>query len=98
MEGVRYTIDMKGTVILLGYPDLDKDFSFCGKSQGFDTYGEFMNAHGYELKSNGTYRIPSGTDFDTQKEIEKVKHDDLDALILTRAAKLIKANTRKGKR
>lgn len=95
-EPIRYAIDMKSTVILIGYPDLDMPFEYYGRGTDTKTYHSFMRKHSYFLKSNGTYAIQgnqSADGYDERKrELYRKMHEDLDALIIHEARTLIEAH------
>lgn len=89
MEKIRFAIDPSQNVILIGYPQLDRPFTFYCEGTEYRDYADFMLKHGYS--NNGRrYSIPRSLNTVKQvREIEKAHDEDLASLIEKKASELI---------
>lgn len=90
MSELEFAVDASDNVVLIGYPELDRPFSYYyGKS-----YKQFMNKMGYDYKVGnnrlgGGYVHKPGMSVREKTELDNRKNQILRELIIPKAKELI---------
>ena len=95
-DGIQFAVLVTNEVVLLGYPKLDKPFTYYSQGR---TYQQFMTDMGYVLYGKRgktkSFRIPNTIPRERKVVIEACKDKALRSMIVPKAKLLILRNTQK---